>query len=202
MNKETIGIISGLIIILSVLPYLLRTFQRKIQPDLVSWGVWAVIGLSLLLTYRSSGATTNIWAAVFGFLNPLLVVIVAFWRGERRKPNLLEITCLSIGLVSILLWFFVNQDKELSKYALFIGIFADACGAIPTIAFVWRNPDKDRPFAWLAFSIASFLNMFAIENQSVSNYALPVYMMLGSGFVAIPLVLHRLKNRLKWSEWI
>lgn len=188
--------------ILSIIPYSVRTYQCKIRPNLVSWSIWAVLGFALLLSYRSSGATSNVWPAVFGFTNPLLIAILAYWRGERKKPNALELLCVCIGAVSIILWWFVRNDKYLSQYALYIALIADACAAIPTIVFVWKTPHGDRPFAWVLFAIGYGLVLFAIEEHTFVNYILPTYMTLGSAFVAFPLILHRLRNKVPLSQWV
>ncbi len=200
--KEEIGLISGLLVTASVVPYAIRTYQNKIHPNLVSWSIWAVLGLALLLTYRSSGATTNVWPAVFGFTNPLLITILAFWRGEKKKPNGLEVACLVVGILAIVLWWFVRDSKYLAQYALYIAIAADLCAAIPTIAFVWSTPDGDRPFAWTLFGIGYGLGILAIEEHTFANYILPIYMMLGSSSVAAILVSHRLKQRTPIAEWV
>ena len=200
--KETIGLLSGLIVTISVVPYAIRTFQCKIRPNLVSWSIWSILGLALLLTYRSSGATSNVWPAVFGFINPCLITALAFWRGERKKPNKLEIICVVIGLISIILWWFARDAKQLAQYALYIAIVADACAAIPTIVFVWKTPDGDRPFAWALFAIGYGLVLFAIEEQTLANYILPIYMSVGSLSVTFPLVLYRLRNKVPIAQWI
>lgn len=199
--KDTIGLISGLLVCLSMIPYAVRTCQKKIQPNFVSWFVWAVIGLALLLTYRSSGATSNAWVALFGFINPVAITILTYIYGNRDKLNRVEKICLIVGLITIIWWWFIRDNKNMSQYALYVGLFADAFAAIPTIYSVWRMPDSDRPFAWLAFSFASFLNMFAIEEHTIANYALPVYMTLGSASIALPLIIYRLKNKVKITEW-
>lgn len=200
--KEEIGLISGLLVTASVIPYAIRTYQNKIHPNLVSWSVWALLGLALLLTYRSSGATTNVWPAVFGFTNPLLVTILAFWRGEKKKPNRLEVTCLVIGFASIVFWWFVQDTKQLAQYALYIAIVADAAAAIPTIVYVWQTPNGDRPFAWLLFGVGYGLALFAIGEHSFANYILPIYMTVVSSFVALPLVLYRFRERVPIVQWV
>ncbi len=200
--KEVIGLISGLIVIVSVIPYAIRTYQCKIRPNLVSWSIWTILGLAILLTYKSSGATTNVWPAVFGFSNPCLITILAFWRGERNKPNKLEITCAAFGVISIILWWFVRDTKELAQYALYIAIVADSFAAIPTILFVWKTPDGDRPFAWALFAVGYGLVLFAIEERSFANYILPIYMTVGSTSITLPLILYRLRNKVPITQWV
>ena len=75
MSAQTIGLLSGSLVIISIIPYAIRVHQGKIRPVLTSWSLWSLIGLALLLTYRSAGAEDNIWPAVFGFTNPTLITI-------------------------------------------------------------------------------------------------------------------------------
>ena len=199
---ETFGFLSGLIVTASVVPYAIRVFQRKIQPNLVSWSVWAVIGLALLLTYRSSGAGHNIWPAVAGFFNPALITLLALWRGMRRRPEFWEIVCGLLGVVAIVWWVFVQNEPGKAQFGLYLAMFADATAAIPTIGFVWREPDQDRPFAWGLFGIGYALALFAIESHTFANYALPVYMFVGASTVTIILAAYRVRNRLPLREWI
>ncbi len=200
--KETIGLISGLIVALGVIPYAVRTYQRKISPNLVSWSIWSILGLAILLTYRSSGAKSNIWPAISGFINPLVVAILAAWRGERKKPNKLELFCAAAGILCIVFWWFVKDSRHLAQYALYVAILADICAAIPTISFVWKSPWEDRPFVWVSFAIGYGLTVFAIEENTFANYVLPIYMLIGGFTVSWPLIAYRLRQKLPLSEWI
>lgn len=197
-----IGMISGLSVIISVIPYSIRVYQGKIRPNLTSWSLWTLIGLALLLTYKSSGAGANVWPAMFGFANPLLVTILVLRQhGGWARPNRIEVACLVLGLLSLGFWFGVRENKELSQYALYLAIIADACAAIPTIMFVWTEPDGDRPFAWAFFAVGYGLAIFAITEQTFANYVLPIYMFFGAGIIALPLALHRWRQKAPLSEW-
>ena len=202
-SKETIGLISGILVVVSAIPYALRTWQGKICPNITSWGLWSVIGLALLLTYRSSGAESNIWPAVFGFINPVLITILAIVkRGEKTRFNGLEWTCIVICFVSLGMWVLMHDNKLMVQYALYVAIIADSCAAIPTIIFVLKHPEQDRPFPWGMFAVAYILTLFAVPEHTVSNYILPIYMFLGSGIITLQLVRFRLKNRIPISQWI
>lgn len=203
MSAETIGLISGLLVAISVIPYSIRTYQGKVQPILTTWSLWTLIGLALLLTYKSSGAEANVWPAVFGFINPLIITVIVVWRhGGWTRPNRIEAACLVFGLLSIGLWLEVRESKELSQYALYLAIVADLFAAIPTIAFVWAQPDGDRPFAWACFAVGYGMTIFAITEPTFANYILPLYMFVGALSITLPLVLYRLRHKIALSEWI
>lgn len=198
-----IGLISGLLVVASVIPYSIRTYQGKVQPNLTSWSLWTLIGLALLLTYKSSGAKANIWPAVFGFTNPLIITIIILRRyGVWKKPNRVEIACLVFGLLSLGLWLGVRENKEMAQYALYLAIIADSFAAIPTIVFVWKQPDGDRPFAWVLFAVGYLLAIFAITEHTFVNYILPFYMFFGAIIIALPLTLYRWRHKASLSEWM
>lgn len=202
MNAEFVGLLSGLIVIASAIPYGLRTYQGKVQPNLTSWSLWTLIGLAILLTYKSSGAEANIWPAVFGFISPLIItVLVMKKRGGWKKPDKFEMACLVFGLISLGLWLAVHESKELSQWALILAIVADMFAAIPTVIFVWKHPGDDRPFAWSCYAVGYGLGMFAITEHSFANYILPAYMFLAGLTIAAPLALHRIRTKTPLSEW-
>lgn len=203
MSPELIGSISGSLVIVSIIPYSIRTWQGKIQPNITSWLLWTLIGLALLLTYRSSGADSNVWPAVFGFTNPLLItILVSIKKGKWEKLNTVERICWVIGILSLAMWWKLQHSKELVQYALYVAILADACAAIPTVVFVWHQPDGDRPFAWGAFAIGYGLAILAITKHTFANWVLPLYMFLGSGCIAAILASRRIKQRAPLTEWI
>ena len=202
-NAETIGLISGFVVIISIIPYGLRVYQGKIMPNLTSWSLWTLIGFALLLTYKSSGAEANVWPAVFGFVNPLLITLLVLrQRGGWGKPNKVEASCLVFGLLSLGLWICVRGNKGLAQYALYLAILADACASVPTIVFVWTKPEDERPFAWCLFAIGYGLVVFAITEHTFANYILPLYMFVGALSIAVPLILHRLRQKAPLSEWV
>lgn len=203
MNPELIGQISGGIVILSIVPYAIRTWQRKIKPSLTSWVLWSFIGLALLLTYHGSGATTNVWTAVFGFTNPLGIAILLLARNRVWvKLTRIDVVCVVMCVLALIMWWAVRQNKEFVQYALYLTIIADLFAAAPTIMFVWTTPLGDRPTAWLLFVLAQGLNLFAITDHTFANYALPVCLMVIAGLICWPLVAHRLKYPVPLSDWI
>lgn len=203
MSAHTIGLISGGLVLLSIVPYAVRVYEGKIRPVPTSWSLWSVIGLALLLSYKSSGAEANVWPAVFGFTNPTLVTILSAWRGkEWAKPEWHEWICLVLGVISLLIWWFVRQSQDLSQWALFVAILADLCAAVPTFIFFRREPEGDRPFAWALFAVGYFLAVFAITERTFSNYVLPLYMTVGSSTATLLLAIPRIERQIPIKEWI
>ncbi len=201
--SEIIGKISGILVLLSVIPYAWRVFQGKIKPNIIGWSLWSFIALSLLLNYQNIGAGDNIWPTIFGFTNPLVITLLAIWKkGEKIKLNKLEYFCLFSCVVSVVLWWFWLGNPIYSQYALFVAIIADSFASLPTIFFVWKNPHDDRPLMWLFFAIGYGLGAGAIKDHNLANYSLPVYMFLVAVIVSVPLIKYRLKAKIPLKAWI
>ena len=203
LNKELIGLVSGVLVVVSAVPYAIRTHQGKVHPNITSWSLWTLIGLAVLLTYRSAGAQANVWPAVFGFVNPLLVTVIAVRRrSEHTKLNKLDWLCLVFGLIALAMWLLTRQSKVLVQYALYVALVADSFAYFPTLAFIWKSPEKDRPFAWGLFAFGYGLNFFAISDYTFANMILPVYMCVSGLCVTAPLCAYRVRKRLPAMEWI
>jgi hypothetical protein len=114
MSTQTIGIISGALVLVNIVPYAFRVYEGKIKPVPTSWSLWSFIGLALLLTYKSSGAGANVWPAVFGFTNPTLITILAIRQRQHwKRPEPYEWACLVFGVISPVMWVVVQGDKHL-----------------------------------------------------------------------------------------
>ena len=203
MDKELIGMTSGGIVLLSVIPYLWRVYEGKIHPNITTWSLWTLIGLILLLTYNSSGAKESIWPAVFGFTNPFMVVVLSIWKkGEIGRLNKTEQLCVFVTSAALIMWFFMKDYRDVVQYALYVALVADVVATVPQMIFVWESPYRDRPFAWWIFGIGYGLAIFAISEHTIANYALPVFMTIVAFAITTPLVVYRLKKKIPLREWI
>jgi len=201
LEKELIGEISAAIVASSAIPYIIRLLQGKIEVNPISWIIWSILGLAILLSYKSSGAEHNIWVAVFGFINPTAITIIALFKGKFKKVDNFDIAALVVGLISIVLWCFLRESEETAQIALYVGILADAVAAIATFRFFRSNPMKDRPFAWYVYAVGYGLAVFAVPEYTVVSMILPLYMLIGAPIIALPLVIHRIKHKVPAKLW-
>ena len=203
LTAHAIGLLSGALVFSSIVPYAIRAYSGKIRPVPTSWSLWSFIGLAILLTYKSSGASTNIWPAVFGFTNPTLITVLSVLRhNEWKRPSLGDKLCFVLGVIAMILWLLLRRSAELSRYALLVAIAADVCAAIPTLRFVWSEPEADRPLAWFIFGCGYFLVLFGLPQNTLAAWGLPVYMTAVSWAIALPLALYRLRTHVPWTEWM
>lgn len=204
MSKELIGEVSGILVFLSIFPYAYRVWKKDIIPNPITWFIWSVGGVALLLTYKGVGADKNVWPAIAGAFNPVLVFFIAMFHGKRAKITLADTFCLVLGITAIGLWFWIeiSKNKVYAPYALYIGIVGDACAAVPTFRYIRKEPQDDRPLMWILFAIGYCLAIFAVDKQGFSNYVLPIYMFIMATIISMPLVAYRIQNKIPIGEWV
>lgn len=195
-----IGVIAQLIFAIAVLPYIVSIFRGTVKPNRVSWFIWSVIGFAFwLITPSTADEVTKMMTVVF-VINPMVIFLLTLFKGESKKPDTLENISLFIGIVSIVIWYFLRDNAGV--FPISIAVFADFCALLPTLRFVFTSPQEETPLAWILFFIGSLIAVLAIENHNLESLLLPVYMTIGSLLVAVPLVHYRLRKKIPMKEWI
>ena len=200
---QTFGLIAALLIFVSAVPYVIGTWRRTITPNVTTWSLWSFIGIVLFITYRGSGAQESLFAAICGIVNPVIITTVAMIRRNAwEKLTKTEIWCVVLCVSAMMVWVVMRGEPWIVQWALYITLVADMFAAWPTILGARKEPEKDRPFAWGMFALGSAVNILAIKEHTVANYAYPVYMALGGGLIAWLLTFYRIKRKIPLREWI
>jgi len=197
---DILGFVAQFILAISIVPYVISIFRGTVKPNSISWFIWSLIGFAFwLITPPSADEVTKMLTVIF-MLNPTLIFLLTLFRGENTKPDSLEIFSLVIGLSSILAWFFLKNTA--GALPISIAILADFCALIPTLRFVFKSPQEEKPLAWIFFFLGSFIAVVAIEEHNIESLLLPIYMTIAAFLVVFPLVKYRLKMKIPIKNWI
>jgi hypothetical protein len=180
-----LGRLAGLVGLAGFVPYVVAILAGQTQPNRATWIIWAVVGAMLAVSYRAAGAGATMWMAAAYVVGPVLIV----WFGIRRGIGgwtRLDQACLGICAGSALLWAISGNPR----LALALNIIADGCGALPTIAKVWRDPRSEDRLSWAVFMGAAALNLAACrpiagETWNPAELSYPLYMFLTTGVVTL-----------------
>ena len=170
--KEILGILAGIVSSVAYIPYVSSIFTKKTKPSRSSWWIWSFIGLLILFSYRSVGAFNTIWVPVIFFIAPLIVAVLSLRFGENTGLNSLDKICLLGAAISIIFWLLFNS----AEVALYINIFIDFLGYLPTLKKTFLNPFAESRLTWILFFLGSILNVIAIDKFTLSIALYPAYM--------------------------
>ncbi len=172
--KDIVGLLAGIISLFAYLPYIKSTIQKETRPSRSSWWIWSLVGLLIIFSYYSVGARSTIWVPLVFFLGPLTVAILSIRFGEGTGLNKIDKMCLWGSLLSLIMWIIFKS----AVLALFINIFIDLLGFLPTLQKTFKNPLYESKISWILFFTGSILNLLAIKIFSVPITAYPVYMIV------------------------
>lgn len=195
-----LGLLAQLILAASILPYVISIFRGTVKPNRISWFIWSIIGFAFwLITPTTADEVTKMLTLIF-MINPTIIFILTLFKGESLRSDILEKLSLFVGLCAILVWYIFRNNAGV--FPISMAIAADFCALLPTLRFVFMAPHEETPMAWIFFFLGSFIAIFGIENYTLENTLLPIYMTMGSFFVVFPLVRYRIKMKVPVRHWI
>ena len=206
INHEVFAWISCSLILFSNFPYLWGIYNKKTEHSFSAWLIWLLIGFSVLVTYKTSNAKGALLSAVFGFLDPLLIILFLLWKKSGNFYfKKAERLCFGICITVIFTWVifgYIRENTYVEKYSLYFAIATDAIAAIIQFRHVKKNPGHEKPFAWGIYAIGYGLTIFCVPEFSLENCILPTYMCVTYSGITIPLIQHRIRNGKTWRDWI
>lgn len=174
MNLETrtaLSILSGVLLIVGMFPYIILTIKRKIQPAKTTWIIWAFVDYLVLFGMISEGAFN--WQIAAACVSATIIMALSIKLGESGWTNL-DKFCLAGAGLGALLWYFSGNGL----FGVVIGTSIGTLGSFPTFASTMEDPKKESKFTWSVFAVSSALSVIAIPRFSVADAMQPVFYFL------------------------
>ncbi len=181
------ALVTAVITIVAVVPYLRDMLYGTTRPNLVTWGLWLLIQAIFISAQFSSGAS---WSVVLPLMEMVTVGIVFFlglFGYGYKKYGRLDGVCLAIALAAIVLW----QLTDEPMVALVLSVFADFVAVLPTFKKAYLDPKSETPSAYLLVVIASIFAAASTTIFDVANLMWPIYIGVLNGTVLVLILLGR-----------
>ncbi|MFA6476457.1 MAG: hypothetical protein WCV68_03540 [Candidatus Paceibacterota bacterium] len=186
------GYLSGIVIALSFVPYLISIFKGEAKPERASWLIWTILGVISFLSQMAKGADASLWLVGVQVLGDALIFILAIWYGMRGFAKRDKVALAFAGL-SLILWYITKEPA----IALFLAIAIDASGAILTIIKSYEEPDTEPLLAWILTFLGGFFGMFAVGSWDWVLLAFPIYIFVINIAIVASILLGRKKVNIK-----
>lgn len=171
-----VGVLAGLVQIVSVIPYVRDMLRGTTRPNAVSYALWGALTFIVVAAQFSAGASWSVLIPIAVALNATLIFTLSVSGYGYTKYGWLDWTCLGAGILAIVLWQ-VTGDPVV---ALVLAIAANFAAAVPTIVKTYREPNSEHAFAWLLVVVASVLGLMSSRIFNVANLIFPTYLLLES----------------------
>lgn len=158
---------------LSYLLYIYQIVFGSVRPQRSTWLIWSVISILLLKGLLASGEREMIWIPWSYAIGSSMIFAISLWRGvgfwttpddesEKLKPweIWLDIICIVLVGSSLVVWKILGTPQ----IPIFINLFADLVGFIPTFKKSVKNPLSERNVGWICFTAGNFVNFFSVTS--------------------------------------
>jgi len=188
---QFIGILAGLVALISYIPYSKDILARKVKPERASWLIWCVLAGIAFFSQLSKGATHSLWFTGLDSIGAfvILVLAVSYGLGGIKRRDTLALIGAGIGLI---IWYFTKN----AVYALLITMAIDAIGAGLTVWKTFEHPDTETYPMWLIVCLASLLAIWSVGKFNATLMIYPFYIFLANFCVVIAIYFgHKLKKQ-------
>ncbi len=187
-----IGIVSGIIAMLAIIPYVKDILHGTTRPNIFSWSLWAALLLISLLAQLSAGASWSIIFLVGDLIGTSIVLVLAIIGYGYGKYGWIEWICLALAVIAIISWLITSQPL----LAIFFALLADLMASVPTIVKSFKDPWSEDPPQFLLIAFASLLGIISTTIFDPANLAFPLYLLFVNGTIGITaLVGRKLKQK-------
>lgn len=169
--KNILIVLSSLITVACVIPYILDILKKKTKPRVVSWFTWSLLsgiaGAASLADHQYAAAALSLSATT----ECMIVVILGLKYGDREFTKF-DISCQVGALVGLLLWFLLDSPA----IAVIVAVAIDFIGTLPTVKHAWQKPGEETPITFFLAGFAALLTVFAATSVQVTALANPLYL--------------------------
>lgn len=186
----SLGQISGLLVILGVIPYLYEVFFRGVRPERITWFIWTAILAMSLFAQKGAGAEDSLWLMIGNVIACGIVFIASLFKGVGGFTKL-DISCLTIAVSGVLIW----QLSGNPLIAIFGSMIADFAGSLPTIKKAYIMPREEGATVYIFSLIASVIGFMAANFNDFAVYIFPIYLVLSNSSILTAKLLGHLRER-------
>lgn len=169
--RQSFLIISTVITLGAIIPYLRDILRGTTKPNIVSWITWTMLtGIATAAELAEGAYVTAIFTAA-STLETGMVVALGLRYGFVRYSRF-DVICQLSAIFGIILW----QLYDSALLAIAATIIIDFIGAMPTLRHSWQRPGEE---TWQTFALGSLGAAFAVLAISVytpTSLAFPVYL--------------------------
>lgn len=175
MLNENFVILGAIINLLGGFSYIKDTLKGKVQPNRVSWGLWAVAVLIAFSAEISQGVGIQSLATFMVGFVPLLIFLASFANKKAYwKITKFDLACGALSVIGLVLW----QLTKIGNLAIIFSIFADLTAGIPTLVKSYRYPETENWIEFMSSFISVTIAMLTLKIWTFAYFAFPFYIFL------------------------
>ena len=172
--------------------YAADTLRGRVQPNRVSWVLWALAPLIAFAAELAGGVGWQSLTTLTPGLGPLLVLLAsAVNRRSYWQVTRFDLTCGGLSVLALALWAATGSGN----LAILFSILADGLASVPTLIKSYREPATESHWPYLATAVNGALALLTITKWQFSEYAFPAYLLFMFATISMLVIFPHLRFR-------
>ncbi|MEK7059944.1 MAG: hypothetical protein AAB971_04285 [Patescibacteria group bacterium] len=173
--QQTLIILSGLLTIACVAPYIHDIIKRRTKPRIVSWLNWTLLTAIATAAAISGEHWSSAVLTGSATVATMAIVLLSLKYGNR-KVEALDVVCQAGAIIGLVLWVMFSSPL----IALVMSAFIDFIVGLPTYKHAWQKPFEETQLTFAIAALAALLGLIAVDKLSLPNLLFPVYLLLAN----------------------
>jgi hypothetical protein len=184
--KTILGIVGGICIAGSFIPYIRDIMKSDTEPHVYTWFIWSVTHMiaALAILEGNGGVFAALSVATGGILS-LTIFFMSLKRGTKNITTFDTVTLIT-AILAVVMWWKLDHPE----WAIITIVFIDILGFVPTIRKTWHKPRSESMFAWSVYAFGNIAALFAITTYSIMTSAY-IIAMIAASFVLVTIIMIR-----------
>lgn len=183
---KILGIISILLSIWAMLPYIISIHQGKIKPHAFSWIIWGVTTCIVGLAQWTNQGGAGSWSIIFSGLLTFYIAILAMIQKSDSSATKSDLIFFCVAIASIPIWALTKSPL----YSVLLLSTIDVLGYGPTIRKSFENPYEESLSLFVILSVRNIFATIALEHYSLTTMFFPL-ITLAANLILIAIILIR-----------
>lgn len=171
--KDSLLVLSAIITIGAVVPYLHDILRGTTKPNIASWITWTLLFVVATIAEFAAGEFRTAFFTASISAETALVVVLGLKYGYAKYTKF-DAACQIGAFLGFILWWLFNNPLA----AIILVVVIDFIAALPTLEHSWFSPKEE---TWITFSLSGlggFVALFALTSYNWTSLMYPIYIVL------------------------
>ncbi len=182
--QEILGYASGILIAISVIPYVRDIFLLKTKPERMTWFIWSVLLTIAFFAQFSEGGTWSLITTGVDWLGVVIIFILSIKYGMGGTTKLDKLALVGSG-IGLLIWYLTNEPL----FALLIVLLIDFSAGMLTIIKTYKEPATETLSAYLICGTGRLLGVLSVGEINFSLIIFPLWICILNYTIAATIIL-------------
>ena len=187
--KIALGIVGGLLIAGSFIPYIRDILKDDTKPHVYTWFIWSITHMiAALAIFEGNGGSFAALSVASGGILSFTVFVMSLKHGTKNITAFDTIT-LIIAILAVFMWWKLNHPE----WAIITIVLVDLLGFLPTFRKTWLQPQSESLAAWTLYACGNIAAILAITTYSIMT-SFYIVAMIAASTALIATIVFRMRS--------